>query len=556
MPVPASSVGSRATAHTGGRGGPSTSYAGAAVDSPNIGFYRPRLRSVDAEIIRESPTLRARARDLVRNNPTAAQAVRISQQTTIGERFRLALAPDWRFLGVTHEQSVDWSRVVQRTWERYAHSIGFWCDAGRRMNFTELMQLVHDSDLVDGEFLIGTEWDQSRPWGTCFQLIDVDRLSNPYYRPDTVALKGGVELDRLGVPIGYHVRHSHPGDIALLGAQPWRWELIPRETENYRPVVLHGFRAVRAGQTRGVSEFSSVISALKMGGEYAEYELANAVVQAQYAMTIESAVDLKAAAEIVEATGWQPVDDQGNPIPDANPQLEMQLQAAQQLAAFYGVDGPRVNGIKAAKLAPGDKLSMTGSNHPNSGFDKFDTAMQRKVAQGLGVDPIGLTQNYAEGTSYSSSKSSAFNNGRTAGTRRGRLTRQSGMPMFAAWLEEAVLREFVPMPPGLIPTDFYAAREALCQGMFITAGKPLIEPLKERQAQNLGRQLGVETLASICSEEGLDWEENLEQIARENMVAGELGVVLGGMLPPMEEEPPADDPETKSDDKPKQVTSS
>lgn len=509
-----------------------TAYAGADRANGNIAFWRPPLKSVDAEVIHDSPTIRARARDLVRNNPHAAHAVRISRIAVVGAKLRLALKPDYRFLGIDRAVANAWARDVERVWDQYSHGPEMWFDAGRRMSFTDFMNLVHDEDFVAGEGLVAAEWDEARPWSTCFQAVDIDRLSNPDGAPESDRLKGGVELDRFGAPIAYHVRNAHPSDhgIQFNLMATAKWSRIDRETPWRRPIMMHSYQIMRASQTRGLSEFASAIVALKMGHEYQEMELATATAQASFAAVLTSAANLKDAWAMVE----DKVDGETGEI------ITGAEQALAEAIEYYNGLDLRFQGVKVPKLAPGDKLDLVGSKHPTNGYADFVRNQLYAVAAGLGVDPIALTQDYSK-ANYASNKMSFAHNGRAAETRRARLIRMVAMPMFAAWLEEAIARGYLDMPPGLSQDQFYAARGALCQGTFITASKALIEPFKERQGQQLGRSIGVETLESICAEEGESWEDNLEQIARENDLATELGIMLPGQQPLLPYPDPAAD---------------
>lgn len=494
-------------------------YSGASAEIVHVANWRPGLRSADADILRDAPTLRARARDLVRNNATAQQAVRISRISTVGAQMRLKLRPDWQFLGISYEAALAWSRVVERAWEEYAHGPHFWLDAGRRMTFTDFMNLVHDTDIIDGETLVVAEWDESRPWSTCFQAVDVDRLSNPAGKPETAWFKAGVELNQHGAPIAYHIRNAHPSEYGIVeAAAQHTHSRIDRETAWFRPICMHSFALSRAGQTRGVTEFASVLSALKMAGEYSEAVLETAIGQAQFVAFITSDASV---AKMAEALGGSIDPESGEEISPAQQQFAESIEYTNALDI-------RVRGAKIPKLAQGDKIEIAGSKHPTSGHGEFLRTQQYAVAQGLGVDPIALTQDYSK-ANYASNKMSAAHNGRAAETRRARLVRTIAMPMFGCWLEEAIMREAVDMPEGLSREQFYAARGALCRGTFLTASKAILEPARERQAQQIGRQLGLETLESMAAEEGEDWRDNLEQIARENAEAAELGVFLAGM---------------------------
>ncbi len=523
-----------------------TSYAAAEQRTSNIAFWRPTLRSIDGEILRDAPTIRARARDLERNNPYAQHAIRISRIAVVGAKLRLVLRPDFRFLGLDHKTATNWAREFERIWEQYSHGTSFWIDAGRRMTFTDMFNLIHDQDFRDGEALVASEWDSARPWASCYQPIDVDRLSNPQGQPETDRLKGGVELGPLGEPLAYHIRNAHPAEHGLV-MNPMAmatWSRVPRETAWHRPVMMHSYQHVRPGQTRGVSEFSAAIVSLKMGHEYQEMELATATAQASFAAVLTSAANVDEARTMV--------DDKIDP---ASGEI---ISAAQQNLAetidYYNELDLRFNGVKVPKLAIGDKLDLVGSKHPTQGYAEFVRNQLYGVAAGLGVDPIALTQDYSK-ANYASNKMSFAHNGRAAETRRARLIRTVGMQIVMGFAEEAILRGAIDMPKGLTPEQFYLARDFLIKGTFITASRALIEPLKERQAQQLGRTLGVETMESICAEEGESWEDNLEQIARENAVASDLGLFLPGMAPPMlggadngQQPPPtADDDEEETD---------
>jgi lambda family phage portal protein len=520
--------------------GPRTSYAAAETRGGNIALYRPHLRSADAEVLRDAPTVRARARDLVRNNPHAQHAVRISRIAVVGAELRLRLNPDYRFLGIDRVHVDGWARDVERLWRQYAHGPHFWVDAGRRYTFSDLFALIHDQDFIDGEALVVAEWDEARPTKTCFQVIDVDRLSNPVGVPEGTYFKGGVEMDRLGAPVAYHIRDAHPAEYGI--GPPLATVThtrVERETPWYRPIAMHSFQPLRAGQTRGMSEFASAIVALKMGHEYQEMELATANLQASIAAVLTTAANMQQAADMV-----------GEKIDAETGEIITGAQAAfEDSISYYNSLDFTFNGVKVPKLAPGDKLDLVGSKHPTSAYAEFVRNQLYSVAAGLGVDPIALTQDYSR-ANYASNKMSFAHNGRAAETRRARLLRMIGMPMVGAWLEEKIAAGEVDMPLGLHPEQFYKVKDALVRGTFITSSRAMIEPMKERQAQQLGRALGVETLESMCAEEGESWEDNLEQIARENARAAELGVMLPTMMPPLMPAAPVADDDAADDDAP------
>ena len=83
------------------RRGGDTSYKAASTRSRHIGGWGARLESINAGILRDGPQTRARARDIVKNDPLGAQAARIIVQSVCGNRLRLALMPNYTLLNIS-----------------------------------------------------------------------------------------------------------------------------------------------------------------------------------------------------------------------------------------------------------------------------------------------------------------------------------------------------------------------------------------------------------------------------------------------------------------------
>lgn len=514
-----------------------SSYSGASTVNDNIRLWRPPLKSADAEILRDAGVVRARARDLERNHPYARQAVRASRLGVIGKRLRYSCRPDFRFLGIDQEEAIRWGQEWERIWESYAHPTGasVHLDAGRRMNFTAFMALAHDRDFTDGEHLITAEWDDNRKWKTCFQAIDVDRLSNPNGYPDSARRKGGVELDDLSAPLGYHIRNAHPGDHALLDARASAitWSFVARETPWGRPVAQHVYEVQRAGQTRGMSEFASVIAAMKMGAEYTETALQAAILQASYAAVLQSQQNYKDALEVIDVT---PPDTDGN-VPSV---ADLALDNLEAASAYYDQMQLRFNGAKIPVLWPNEELKLLTPGQSATSLGEFQKQATKSYAAGTGTDPIQVSQDYSE-VNYSSAKMSVATNYRNYESRRERLIAQAAMPMVAAVFEEAIFSGAFKLPKGISPADFFAARDALIRGTFLTQGAPNLDPVKEAQAlaQEIG--LGTATLMDAAAEKGLDYIDLLDQLARENQERLARGLPPAGVPAAMMIAPPAKD---------------
>lgn len=523
--------------------GGSTAYAAASQFDRGFSNWNPSLRSADAEILRDHAKARARARDLYRNHPYARHIVRLAALAQIGKVLRYSSRIDYEFLGIDEEEADRWGAMFDRVWHSYAHGQGASVDAGRRRNFSAFMRLATRIRMVDGETLIACEWDPRRRWKTCFKLVDVDRLSNPHGRPDTPYLRAGVALDEHGAPIGYHIRNGHPADHGLLDAgRANTWSFVPRETAWGRSVMLHSFPSERAEQTRGITEFTTVIRGMRMQQEFSEADLASAILQAMHALVIKSDLDY---AKVVEMMGGEvDVDDDGNPV---NPMVSAQLDQLAAAAAYHkearitGFDGGRI-----AHLVPGEELQLVSPGNKGSSAAEFKKSAVKEFAAGLGGDPISVSQDYSD-VNYSSARMSVATNWRVHEVERGDIVYDLGMPMVQCFMEEAVHSGALKLPKGIKPFEFYDALPALCKGVFMTWGPPMLDPTKERQGQQMGWSLGLDTLEELGAEEGEDWREKIRQKGREIRFMREQGVPIPGepVMPPVA---PASDDERKDKD--------
>lgn len=493
-----------------------------------VAGWRPRNLSADKAAVLDGPALRARARDLVRNNAHAKNAVRMNDDAVAGSGVALNLHIDWRTLNVKGgiEAANEWQSYVTRLWEAYAEGVEFQADAQRQSTFSEMFAIVNRTQFVDGETLSILDLKPGvSTYQTCLNIIDIDRLSNPAGQPNTRTLRGGIERLKDGEPIAYYIRNAHPDDIGFDQFDAMNWTRVPRSTEWGRPIVLHVYEKSRPEQSRGVSELSSVIGSFKMLQTYRETELQSAITQAGFTAVIKTELDYGKALDVIGMHGRGAVGTSGgNNLVDG-------ITGQMALASEYHNDRSDItfNGNKIPHLLPNESLDFNRPTHPNANFNAFEGAFLNNLAAGLGVEAHELKKNYSE-VNYSAARAALLAVWRTYRSRRNRLVKHWAMPFFGAWLEEGVAIGSIKLPPGV--NDFLSAKPFLVRGEFIAWGKPMIDPYKERQAQQLGVQMGVETVSDIVSEEGGNWRDKVEQIAFEKAYFEKLKLVYPAQLPP------------------------
>jgi lambda family phage portal protein len=474
---------------------PATAYQAADPMSRELMGWMPRLQSADADLLPERDDITGRIRDLARNNGWASGAIRREIDNVIGAGLRLSYKPDYRALGLTADWAVSFARQVEARWRLWTQDPGRYCDAARHHTMGGLIGMAYRHYVVDGEALAALRWEPARggQYATTVQVIDPDRLSNPWDGPDTTGRRAGVEVDSYCAATGYHIRRRHPADIVQAEVDAFTWDYLPRETPWGRPVTIHVYDKEREGQTRGVGRLTPVLKALKMGGHHEDVELQTLVVNSLLATAIESPFDHEVLAEALEDSG--------------------RLSAYQDLRGrFHEKRGITLGGVRVPTLFPGEKLIFQSANRPGAGFSDFQASVLRKIAAGLGLTYEQLSQDWSK-TNYSSARAALLEVWKTLSTRREFFSQAFCTPIFGAWLEEAIERGDIELPPEA--PDFWTARAAYCRCRWIGPGRGWVDPLKEIQAAAMRLSLGMSTLEDECAEQGDDYQEILEQLARE-----------------------------------------
>jgi lambda family phage portal protein len=496
-----------------GYGWHDTSHSGASYHRKQLSNWRPSQLPADIDLLPDLPTLVSRSRDLHRNNGVAAASLQTLQDNVAGTGLRLASWPDYRALGKTKEWAMEWSTNVEALWRTWASTTA--CDVANEMTFDTMTQLVFRSGVENGEAIALGMWMErpNTPYRTCIQLVESDRLSNPFGTPPSpawqstgtmgipigagAAIIGGVEKDVFGKPIAYYIRKAPlwlGGWAVALSGGPEEWERIPAETDWGRKRVLHMHSKERIGQSRGRPILTPVIEQFRMLDSYQRTELQSAIVNALVAGVIETPVD---PMTLIETMG-------GN----ANTYLENKNEYRVQL-----------EGGSMIPLYPGDKMTPFMPARPAAQFSQFVEAISRQIGAALGL-PYELALKDFSKTNYSSARAALLEAWRFFTVRRAWLAAYWAGPVYRLWLEEAINMGQVEAP------DFYEKKEYYWRSKWIGMGRGWIDPVKEAEAAQLRMQTMISTLENECAEQGQDWNEVLEQRRIEQDRMKELGLEI------------------------------
>ncbi|HAF9004095.1 TPA: phage portal protein, partial [Salmonella enterica] len=300
--------------------------------------WMPPAESVDAALL---PSLRlgnARADDLVRNNGIAANAVALHKDHIVGHLFLISYRPNWRYLGMRESAAKSFVDEVEAAWTEYCDGIFGEMDAEGKRTFTEFIREGVGVHAFNGEIFLQPVWDAetTQVFRTRFKAVSPKRVDTPGYARGNRQLRAGVETDRNGKALAYHVCDD---DWPVAGGE--RWTRIPRFLPSGRPAMLHIFEPVEDGQTRGANQFYSVMERLKMLDTLQATQLQSAIVKAMYAATIESELDSEKAFEYITAA-----DNKDTPL----------VNMLANYARYYSTNSIKLGGVKIPHLYPGDEL--------------------------------------------------------------------------------------------------------------------------------------------------------------------------------------------------------
>ena len=429
--------------------------------------------------------LRQRTRDLYMGVPIANGAVKTMRTNIVGRGLRLKPNIDTELLGISPEERRTLEKQIEREWNIWAESTD--CDMARIDNFCELQQLAFLNWLISGDCLavLPVKPRLNQPYDLRVQLIEADRLCSPD-NCDTIDNKivGGVEVDKSGEVVAYHIADHHPLSYAYADISWQRVEAFGKTTG--RRNVLHLMNRERIGQRRGVPFLAPVIESLKQLGRYTDAELVAAVVSGMFTVFIEKA---DASSE----------DAIGSIIPE-EVQVDAEDETTIELAPGAVID-----------LNEGEKAHDMNPGRPNANFGGFVEAICQQIGASLEIPYELLMKRF--NSSYTASKGALEEAWKMFNMYRDWLATDFCQPVYEEWLTEAVAKGRI-KAPGFF-TDS-VIRKAYCGAKWNGPAKGMLDPVKEVTAAEKRVQNGFSTRSDETMQmTGTSYYNNIEQLKHE-----------------------------------------
>lgn len=389
-------------------------------------------------------TIAARAAHFALNSPLGARGTEVLSANLIGAGIKpRSLHPDERTRAGLHRRFLAWTDHAD------AEGLG---------DFFALQAQAARDLVVHGEALF-TLFPDPATLSPQLRRLHPDQLDRSLTRD----LDGGgrifqgVEFDRRGRRVAFHIRPHAPGDGLATYATPTRYGADE---------VLHLFRQIAPGQVRGLSWFAPVLLAAKDLDALAD------------AMTVRAKIAALFAGFIRKPDGGPLLDGD-----QAGSELDVSLEPGAMIS-----------------LAPGDDVEFP-TMPDQGGASALMTQQLRAIASGLGLTYEQLTGDYSQ-VNYSSARAALLEFRRfVEGVQHHVIVFQFCRPIWRAWVRSQVLS-------GAIPATAFARDRAAFEAVkWLPPAWAWVDPQKDAKAAQIVLESNLRSRSEIIAERGYDAEE-------------------------------------------------
>ena len=466
---PERSVRSRAT-------GP---FEGASV-AHRMKNWMPSNQGINSMLFANGDMLRARSRDLARKNAWAAGALDSFVANVVGTGIQPEPNhPDPAMKKLLKEEFLRWTDEA---------------DAGGCTDFYGLQSQACRAVMQDGDVFGRLRY--RRPGDGLRIPLQIQMLESDYCpltanEPTaTGAIYGGIEVDKLGRRLAYHMYRAHPGELNY-HAGAGETVAIPASE------VLHLFMLLRPGQMRGQPKFTPAIVTLHEIDQFVDATVMRQKLSNLLSGYIEGLPADDPTLEDTAGESDSPIGevDKGDGTADAT------LEAGEVF-----------------RLRPGEKISFSDPPDPGANYVEFVRSMLRGVARALGITYEQLTGDL-ENVNYSSIRAGLFEFRRWCEAFQHQvMVYQMCRPIWAAWLEAAAMS-------GIIPAARLQAERLLFLDVtWQPPGWAYVNPVDDIESDKALVRSGFESRPAVIARRGGSAEQVDQENSEANRRADELGL--------------------------------
>ena len=429
---------------------------------------------IDQHIKKDLHALRARSRELARNNEYARRFLNMVKHHVIGPTGIKVQAQVMR--GDNRKKLDDAANdAIEAAWADWGKTD---CTVDGRYTWLEVQQLAIATIAQDGEFLAIKHIGPGK-YGYQLELLDPELINTDYDAPMSNGsyIRMGIEYNRRGEKLAYHLRAVD--EYGNYMRSPGR--SIPAQK------VIHAFISEWIGQSRGLPWLSNAARSMKLLDGYQEAAITAARVGASNMGFIQTDTGEELVGDGVDSSGYETID--------AEP------------GTFRKVGGD-VTG-----------LLNFDPDYPHQQYADFVKANLRTIASSLGCS-YNLLANDLEGVNYSSMRAGSLEEREFWKSTQEWLIDSLIRPVYTEWVERAVMKGAIKIgqtPLRRLPHHYLAAK-------FQARRWDWVDPQKDIAAHEKAVSLGIKSRSQIIRENGQDPHEVWREMAAEQEEMKSLGL--------------------------------
>ena len=461
---------------------PASAVAGvyeAASSGRRLSTWGTSTAGPNSAIFSSLSTLRARSRELTRNNPNAFAAIDSFVSNLIGA----GITPRWQV------EDSGLKKEIQQLWADWTEE----ADYAGACDFYGLQALAARAVIEAGEAFGRFRPQRSNGKLTVplqIQGLEGDHLDAAHstIAPNKNEIRMGIEFRKDGKRAAYWLFRNHPGEAFLLANNSERVRVPASE-------IMHIYRPLRLGQIRGRPWMAPIIITLHDLDQYEDAELVRKKTAAMFGGFITQDAPY----------GMRP--------PFGKPSGESSSAPGEpEIIAMEPGTFPILREGQDVKFA--EPADVGGS------YESWIKQQLHKIAKGIGTTYEQLTGDL-EGVNYSSIRAGLLEFRRLCKMiQRQTLIFQFCRPVARCWMDMAVASG------ALKIADYRDNRRKYLRIKWRGEGWDWVDPVKDQVAEKLAVRCGFKSRAQVIAERGFDIEDIDCEISEDNKRADELGLIF------------------------------
>lgn len=410
--------------------------------------------------------LRARARDLERNNPMTGSVLQAILNNAIGTGFNMQ----------AQSENEVFNRRIEELWKEWEHHEN--CDVTQQQSLTNMIKLIVQRKFIDGGIMLTFPLDSTRDIPLTIQLHEVDDLDSITDPKDQNGhiIVNGVELNSVGKPLAYWLKQVEPDGFT---------EMTPRRYDANDVIFL--WDRTRVSQFREISAMARTIGITKDLGDYNDAVMFQQKIAACFSAFIETDNTMAAPGRI------------------ANQQNGTRMET---------IEGGSIKYLKA-----GEHIKGLTPNANVTDASNFLPLQQRIIAADAGLSLESTSRN-VERVNYASARQNLLGDQLTYDAIREDLIEYLLRPLYKRFVDICYLA-------GLLDgTGFVYGDKSYYKAVWLASTLGWIDPLKEAQANSINLANGGKSFQEYCAEQGADWRDRIDQLKEVQEYAAAQGVNL------------------------------